>query len=87
MIVTKSGIRVISYVHTERGLVDCDELTPEEKVKAATAIKLKWCNELYRGKAVFEVEASPSPAAAAAPSPAGGGKERTDCHGPFGASQ
>lgn len=56
MIVTKSGIKVVSYVHTERGLVDCDELTPEEKVRAATAIKLAWMNGLYRGRAVFEAE-------------------------------
>lgn len=54
MLVTKSGIKVISYVHTERGLVDVDELTPEERTRAATEIKLRWMNELYRGKAVFE---------------------------------
>ena len=54
VLVTKSGIRVISYVHTERGLVDFDELAPEEQTRAATAIKLKYMNELYRGKAVFE---------------------------------
>ena len=44
---------MVSYVHTERGLVDVDELTPEEKQRAATEIKLKWMNELYRGKAWF----------------------------------
>ena len=56
MIVTKSGIKVISYVHTERGLADCDELGPKEKVKAHTAIKTKLMNELYRGEAVFWAE-------------------------------
>ena len=58
MLVTKDGIKVISFVHTERGLVDVDELTPEEKSRAATEIKLKWLNELYRGKAVFEADAA-----------------------------
>lgn len=55
MIVTKHGIKVVSYVHTERGLVDCDELTPEEKARLGTAIMLTYCGELYRGKATFEV--------------------------------
>lgn len=56
MLVTKSGIRVISYVHTGRGLVDVDDLAPEEKARAATEIKLNYLNELYRGKAVFTTE-------------------------------
>ena len=54
MLVTKNGIRVVSYVHTERGLIDFDDLAPEEQARAATAIKQTYLNELYRGKAVFE---------------------------------
>ena len=38
MLVTKNGIRVVSYVHTERGLFDFDDLAPEEQTRAATAI-------------------------------------------------
>ena len=56
MLATKREIRVISYVHTGRGLVDFDELAPEEQARAATAIKLKYLNAMYRGKAVFEAE-------------------------------
>ena len=56
MLVTKDGIKVISYVHTERGLVDMDDLAPEEKARAATQIALTYLNELYRGKAVFTAE-------------------------------
>lgn len=54
--VASNGIRVISYVHTERGLVDVDDLTPEEKSRAATEIKTTWLNELFRGKAAFEAD-------------------------------
>lgn len=59
--VTKRGITVISYVHTARGLVDFEELTPEEKTEAATALKLEWMNTLYRGVAKFTVAASERP--------------------------
>ena len=55
ILVTKDGIKVISYVHTKQGLVDMDDLAPDEKARAATAIRLEYMNELYRGKAVFEV--------------------------------
>lgn len=56
MITTKQGIHVVSYVHKGEGLADCDnDLTPEEKKRVATELKVKYCNELYRGKAVFEV--------------------------------
>jgi len=56
VLVTKDGIRVISFVHTERGLVEMDDLAPEERARAATEIKLRYLNELYRGKAVFTAE-------------------------------
>ena len=52
-IITKHGIKVVSYVHTARGLVDCDELTPEEKMRLGTELKKRWLNELFRGRAVF----------------------------------
>ena len=61
MIVTKSGIKVVSYVHTERGLVDCDTLSDAEKEKLGTEIMLRLCNELYRGKAVFYVDEEGEP--------------------------
>ena len=54
MLVTKSGIKVVSYVHTADGLKDFDELAPEDKARAATEIALTYLNTLYRGKAVFE---------------------------------
>ena len=60
MLITKSGIRVISYVHTERGLVEMDELTPEEKIRAATEIKLQVLRGFYAGQAEFEAGADPS---------------------------
>ncbi len=56
MLVTKDGIKVVRLIHTERGLVDMDDLAPEEKARAATAIMLTYMNELYRGKAVFTAE-------------------------------
>lgn len=55
-LVTKYGIRVVSYVHTDQGLVEFDDLTPEQKQKAATELKLRYMNDLYRGKAVFTAE-------------------------------
>ena len=76
MIVTKHGIKVVAYVHTADGLKDVDEeLTPEQRKKLANHIKCTWLNHLYRGKAVFFPEEE------------GPGDERTDCHGPCGASQ
>lgn len=56
MLVTKDGIKVVRLIHTERGLVDMDDLVPEEKARAATQIALTYLNELYRGKAVFTAE-------------------------------
>ena len=56
MIVTPSGIRVISYVHTkDGGLREFDSLTEQEKRKAATELKLRYMNALFRGRATFSV--------------------------------
>ena len=51
--VTKSGIHVVSYVQTVDGPVRFDDLTPEQKRKAATQIKASYLNALYAGRAVF----------------------------------
>lgn len=48
-------IRVESYVHVGDQLVNTRDLTPEQKQRLATWIKLNWCQELYRGKAVFSL--------------------------------
>ena len=52
--VTKSGIRVESYVHDAKTgeLIAFDDLTPEQKTKAATELKCRYINELFRGKGV-----------------------------------
>lgn len=49
----KQEIKVISYVHTADGLVNFEDLTPEQKRRAATALKIEYMNALYRGKATF----------------------------------
>lgn len=54
MLVTSCGIKVKRYVHKDGGLVEIEELTPEERARAATEIALTYLNTLYRGKAVFE---------------------------------
>ena len=51
---TKHGIHVVSYVHTDQGLVNFEDLTPEQKTEAATRIKIDYLNTLYAGKATFE---------------------------------
>lgn len=48
-------IRVESYVHVGDKLVNTKDLTYEQKVQLAGWIKLNWCQELYRGKAVFSL--------------------------------
>ena len=48
-------IRVESYVHVGDQLVNTDDLTYEQKVQLAWWIKLTYCQELYRGKAVFSL--------------------------------
>lgn len=56
-------ITVISYVRRQNGeKVLFEDLTPEERRKAATQINLIWFNALYKGVAVFhaaEPEAAP----------------------------
>ena len=48
-------IRVESYVHVGDKLVNTDDLNHEQKVQLAGWIKLNYCQELYRGKAVFSL--------------------------------
>lgn len=48
-------IRVESYVYVGDQLVNTRDLTQEQKVKLAGWIKLTYCQELYRGKAVFSL--------------------------------
>lgn len=56
MIVTKSGIKVVAYVHTAEGLKDVDELNAEEKTRLGQQITCTWLNALYAGKAEFYVD-------------------------------
>lgn len=54
---TKSGIRVDSYVMGKDGeLINFDDLTPEQRVKASTELKEKLLNSLFAGKATFSKE-------------------------------
>ena len=47
-------IKTVSYVHSaDGGLIPFDDLTPEQKQKAATQLKLTFLNELFRGRAEF----------------------------------
>ena len=48
-------IQVESYVHVGDQLVNTRDLTHEQKVQLAGWIKLTYCQELYRGKAVFSL--------------------------------
>lgn len=53
-LITKSGIRVDSYVQRADGtLVNFDDLKGEERVRAATELKSKWLNGLFMGIATF----------------------------------
>ena len=53
---TKHGITVGSYVQTADGLVNFDDLAPEQKTKAATQLKASYLNAMYAGRAVFTAE-------------------------------
>lgn len=46
-------IRTESFVRVGGTPVRFSDLTPEQKCQAATAIKITYLNELFRGKAVF----------------------------------
>ncbi len=57
--ITKHGIRVESFVHKPDGsLVNFDELSGEERVRAATELKKRYLNALYAGTAVFVEDTS-----------------------------
>ena len=46
-------IRVEAFVTVDGREVNVDTLTPEQKVRFATALKKTYLNELFRGQAVF----------------------------------
>lgn len=46
-------IKVVSYVHVGDELVEWSQLTPEQKKKAATILKMNYLNALFAGKAEF----------------------------------
>lgn len=52
----REPIRVEAYVTVDGKEVNVDELTPEQKVKLATWLKVTYLNELFRGQAVFTAE-------------------------------
>lgn len=56
MLVTKSGIRVQSFVYRGNERVAMESLTEEEKIKVATELKLRYMNTLFAGKARFYAE-------------------------------
>lgn len=53
-------ITVRSWVHKGGELVNVDTLSPAEREKVATQLKLAWLNALYKGVATFERE-TPQP--------------------------
>lgn len=54
--VTKYGIHVVSYVHTENGDVKFDDLPREQRERVATQLKITYLNAMFAGKAVFAEE-------------------------------
>lgn len=55
---TSSGINVISYVRDSRTgeLINFDDLTQQQKAKAATELKTRYLNTLFAGVARFGEE-------------------------------
>lgn len=49
----REPIRVEAFVTVDGQEVNVDTLTPEQKVRFATALKKTYLNELFRGQAVF----------------------------------
>ena len=52
----KLEIKCISYVHMGERLVRFDELTERQRAAASQELLVRYMNELYRGKAVFEAK-------------------------------
>ena len=48
-------ITVRTWVHKDGELVQVKDLSPEDRQKVATWIKLNWCNAIFAGQAVFTV--------------------------------
>lgn len=53
MIVTKSGIKVCTYVHSAEGEKELCTLDEKTRERVATELKIMYMNALYRGKAEF----------------------------------
>mgnify|MGYP006913124938 FL=1 len=54
-------IRTVSYVHSkDGGLIRFDDLTYEQKVKAATELKLRYMRALFPGVDFFVAGTKPS---------------------------
>ena len=48
-------IKVVSYVHKGDELVRFEDLSQEDREKAATELKVRWLNAMFDGRAVFYV--------------------------------
>lgn len=46
-------IKTVSYVRVKGELVRFDDLPPELKQRAATELKIRYLNELFRGRVEF----------------------------------
>lgn len=49
-------IKTVSYIRVNGELVRFDDLPPELKQRAATELKIRYMNNLFRGRAVFVAE-------------------------------
>lgn len=49
-------IKTVSYVHVGDQLVRFDDLTDDQRQRAATELKFRYLSELYRGQAVFALK-------------------------------
>jgi len=47
-------IRTVSYIKAGEKLVCTEGLTPKQKAYVATVLKMRYLNELFAGRAVFE---------------------------------
>lgn len=46
-------IKVVSYVHVGKELVNTEDLTPGQKERLAVQLRINWLNGLFAGQAVF----------------------------------
>ena len=52
----KTKIRVVSYVWVGEKLVETSQLTPEQRLKMATELKIRYLNTLCSGRIEFRPE-------------------------------